>query len=337
MATVFERLEILVKELASKIEDISTEIKSINDRISDVKSEVNSMFLNFSDIISERFEEIGQKLSSVGGTATATGESSKAVEDLRVLIESFIEKVPSTDRVQDISEITSLKTDVTDLKDSVEMLKDAMNYVTDTIGDVSKKIELIPTVIEKSLPKVDSEEKPKPLKKEKAVTPKIKTESKSQGFEKVIYKGAIRDSQRPKKATVEPAIRPDIARIYSGVLKTPGTPSTVKKTQKTSTQEVKTIKVESTPRTPPGKVPDEVFHLLENIKQKINIPIDQLAIFMENTRDEIVKIYKFHPALYELGTFARKLRKYPPNTTLEPDIMNLLVDKINEWKKRLVF
>ena len=82
-------------------------------------------------------------------------------------------------------------------------------------------------------------------------------------------------------------------------------------------------------------VPVEVLDLLDSLKSKIETPAVKFADYMEFVRDEIVRIYKFHPAIYELGTFARKLKKYPQNMKMDPDIIALLFDKIDEWKQRI--
>ncbi|NHI92561.1 MAG: hypothetical protein EAX96_08655 [Candidatus Lokiarchaeota archaeon] len=338
MATVFERLEIIVKELASKIDNLASEMGNITGMLNDFKTETNNMFLNFSDILAERFEEISEKINFTSGIAPSGEGDSKLADQLRVMIESSIQKIPTGKISQDTSSIDKMDKELTDLKDSVEMLKDAMNYVTNTLGDVSKKIELVPSVLERSIPHIEKVEKVKVFEEKGFQISESDIDISKEGLEQVIYKGALR-SQQPKaqKSTVEPAIRPDIARIYGGVLKPPSTPSTIKSAAIQPLPETKTIKVESTPRVTAEKVPDKVIHLLESIKERLHINVDQLAFEMENIRDEIVKIYKFHPALYELGTFSRKLKKYPPNTTLDDDIRNLLFDKINEWKKRLIF
>ncbi len=311
MATVFERLEIMVKELSSKIENLSTEIGEIKTIMGENKSEVNSMFTSFSDIIAERFEELNEGVKSSGGVITSDGISSGAIKELKTLIASFSEKIPSNIGGANIN-LTSVTSEISELRESVEMLKDAMNYVTDSIGNLSKQIE----------------------ESQITTTSAVQQSSGDKSIEKVIYKGALRPPPaRVAKTTIEPAIRPDIARIYSGVIKGKETaaPTT------TAHIETKTIKVESTPVVTTGKVPDHVFELLDSIKGSVNDEVGNLVIRMENVRDEIVKIYKFHPALYELGTFARKLKKYPGKEYLDPDLSSLLTDKINEWKKRLVF
>ncbi len=90
--------------------------------------------------------------------------------------------------------------------------------------------------------------------------------------------------------------------------------------------------------TPSGQGPmADVFKLLDSIKakSKSSITAGQMAIEMEQTRDTIVKIFRWHPALYELATMARRLKKYPEGSALDSEMQQLLSDKIEEWKKRI--
>lgn len=49
-------------------------------------------------------------------------------------------------------------------------------------------------------------------------------------------------------------------------------------------------------------VPIEVINLLDSLKTRVEYPAVEFAEAMEQIRDEIVKIYRFHPTLYELGS-----------------------------------
>ncbi|NVM30797.1 MAG: hypothetical protein HWN65_18300 [Candidatus Helarchaeota archaeon] len=95
----------------------------------------------------------------------------------------------------------------------------------------------------------------------------------------------------------------------------------------------------STPSTAPsvGGTIGEVLNVLDLIKQKAQsgITAPKLAIEMEEARDKIVKIYRWHPALYELATFARRLKKQPEGSGVDAEHQNLLLEKINEWKNRI--
>ncbi|HUY01331.1 MAG TPA: hypothetical protein VMV49_17350 [Candidatus Deferrimicrobium sp.] len=81
----------------------------------------------------------------------------------------------------------------------------------------------------------------------------------------------------------------------------------------------------------------DVINLLDEIKTKAKSGITavQLANEMEQTRDTIVKIFRWHPALYELATFARRLKKYPEAAGLDTEILELLLEKVEEWKNRV--
>ncbi|NVM04976.1 MAG: hypothetical protein HWN67_21825 [Candidatus Helarchaeota archaeon] len=133
---------------------------------------------------------------------------------------------------------------------------------------------------------------------------------------------------------------------FRKVAKSPAKKVPIAKVVTTPPKPSKKLKIIPTEIPPPSKrapipikvgktVPVEVLDLLDSLKSKIETPAVKFAEYMEWVRDEIVRIYKFHPAIYELGTFARKLKKYPQNMKIDPDIIALLFDKIDEWKQRI--
>ena len=91
-----------------------------------------------------------------------------------------------------------------------------------------------------------------------------------------------------------------------------------------------------TPLTGEGPVA-EAIQLLETIKDKAASGITGVALAaeMEQIRDTIVKVFRWHPALYELATFARRLKKIPEGTGLDVENLQLLVEKVEEWKTRI--
>jgi hypothetical protein len=98
----------------------------------------------------------------------------------------------------------------------------------------------------------------------------------------------------------------------------------------------------SRPAPPPAVAPKEgplteVFKLLDSLKEKAQSGINaiQLANEMEQTRDAIVKIFRWHPALYELATFARRLKKYAEGAPLDNETKTSLLEKVEEWKNRI--
>jgi len=78
-----------------------------------------------------------------------------------------------------------------------------------------------------------------------------------------------------------------------------------------------------------------VFKLLDSIREKAEseITANELASEMEQIRDAIVKIFRWHPALYELATFARRLKKLQGR--IDNETKTLLLEKVEEWKNRV--
>jgi hypothetical protein len=87
-----------------------------------------------------------------------------------------------------------------------------------------------------------------------------------------------------------------------------------------------------------GKTPPIVAEVLGLLTQRAQGGADAhaLANIMENARDTISKSWRWHPALYELGTFARKLRKIPKGQPPDSSLLNNLMQKIKEWSEKMV-
>ena len=87
------------------------------------------------------------------------------------------------------------------------------------------------------------------------------------------------------------------------------------------------------------KVPEIVEEIFGLIVQRTQGGADahSLAKVIENARDTISKSWKWHPSLYELGTFARKLRtNFKASELPSQEIVQLLMQKIKEWKIKMV-
>ena len=61
-----------------------------------------------------------------------------------------------------------------------------------------------------------------------------------------------------------------------------------------------------------------------------------MADHIREMRDEIAKIFAWHPVLFEMSLFARdKLKKYPVNSILKKKDKELLLENVENWKRRL--
>ncbi|MHA1130726.1 MAG: hypothetical protein ACTSQQ_07950, partial [Candidatus Helarchaeota archaeon] len=82
----------------------------------------------------------------------------------------------------------------------------------------------------------------------------------------------------------------------------------------------------------------EVIKLLDSIAEraKSGISAAQLGNEMEQIRNKIVEIYQWHPALFELAAFSRRLKASSTETTIDPPILNNLLSQIENWKERIL-
>ncbi|MHA1265918.1 MAG: hypothetical protein ACTSRS_11870 [Candidatus Helarchaeota archaeon] len=90
---------------------------------------------------------------------------------------------------------------------------------------------------------------------------------------------------------------------------------------------------------PPASDPRaKVIALLDSIsdKAKSGMPAAQLGRTMEQIRTKIVEVFEWHPTLFELAAFARRLKKSPEGLGIDTDTFQLLIDKIEAWKQRIL-
>ncbi|MHA1377003.1 MAG: hypothetical protein ACTSRG_01350 [Candidatus Helarchaeota archaeon] len=95
--------------------------------------------------------------------------------------------------------------------------------------------------------------------------------------------------------------------------------------------------IEKTGTKKKGKTPPivlEVFQLIEE-RAKGGESGNALSRIIENARDTISKSWKWHPLLYEVGTFARKLKKFA-DKPIGDEVLKLLLQKLDEWKEKMV-
>jgi chromosome segregation ATPase len=82
----------------------------------------------------------------------------------------------------------------------------------------------------------------------------------------------------------------------------------------------------------------EVIKLLDSIAQRARsgIPAQQLGNEMEQIRNKIVEIFQWHPALFELAAFSRRLKAASADTQVDANTLNNLLSQIENWKKRIL-
>ncbi|NVM27899.1 MAG: hypothetical protein HWN65_03570 [Candidatus Helarchaeota archaeon] len=92
------------------------------------------------------------------------------------------------------------------------------------------------------------------------------------------------------------------------------------------------------PTGPASGAQQEAVRLLDTIaaRARSGIPGSQLAQEMEQTRNRIVEVFQWHPALFELAAFARRLKQLPVGTVLDAGTLNSLLERIEAWKSRIL-
>ncbi len=91
--------------------------------------------------------------------------------------------------------------------------------------------------------------------------------------------------------------------------------------------------------TPPVSGPKaQVIMLFDSIlvKAQTGMTAPQLAAEMEQIRNQIVEIFEWHPTLFELAAFARRVKRGPANTPIDPTTLQSLIEKVEAWKQRIL-
>ncbi len=79
----------------------------------------------------------------------------------------------------------------------------------------------------------------------------------------------------------------------------------------------------------------DIFNNLVNLVEE-EISALELADHIQEMRDEIAKIFAWHPVLFEMTLFARdKLKKYPVNLKLKKKDREILLENVENWRRRL--
>lgn len=140
----------------------------------------------------------------------------------------------------------------------------------------------------------------------------------------------------PKKAKPAPKIKEAAPITPKPAPKIPEKPIVVEKPSIVKKPPiVKPAQVEAEVK-PAEEIPVEVLQIFDNISNTVVSKVNStmLAEIMNHARDEIIKVYKWHPVLYELASFSRRIEKMPEGP-LDTEITSLLLEKIEDWKNRI--
>ncbi|NVM02353.1 MAG: hypothetical protein HWN67_08450 [Candidatus Helarchaeota archaeon] len=286
----------------------STKISGLGESVREVRDSIRGM-----DSLKEDFAanlgimgELNISMSGLKGTMDTLSSKFEGLAGLADLGKVAKDLKPAIDDLKTtMGTIGELKETLTDIKKSATTLGDLKLLATELkatmaeFRETSKTIGIATPAASVGLPKTKPIAKPisiKPISSSTTTGPKpISKKPKS----KEPLKAGI-TYKRKKPTTAKPA---------------KGKPAKKKKG-----------------KTPPIVL--EVFQLIEQRAQR-GETAGALSKIIENARDTISKSWKWHPILYEVGTFARKLKKYPPEKPPDTEVINLLMKKMEEWKEKM--
>ncbi|MHA1298946.1 MAG: hypothetical protein ACTSO9_05820 [Candidatus Helarchaeota archaeon] len=328
----------------NQLADSAGAIQSMNMSMEQVKNAVKGM--GDLRLVSEN---ITASTAKIGGVIDSIREVRDAVRGLDALKEDFAANLGImgelnismsglkstmdilTTKFEGLAGLAELGKMAKDLKPAIDELKTTMSAITglkDTLADIKKSatalgdIKLLSTELKASMAEI--RETSKTLK----VAAPVSTSSVSIGTSAKPIARPI--SIKPIGSSTSPK---PIGSKSSEPLKA-GITFSRKKTESATKP---SPKLTAKPTKKKGKTPPIVLEVFQLIEQRASggESGEALSRIIENARDTISKSWKWHPILYEVGTFARKIKKLGPKP-INDEIMKLLLTKIEEWKEKMV-
>ncbi|NVM02892.1 MAG: hypothetical protein HWN67_11180 [Candidatus Helarchaeota archaeon] len=153
----------------------------------------------------------------------------------------------------------------------------------------------------------------------------------------LIKQTVIEETKAPKEVTTPPEEPKPAAKVEkpAPVLEKP-TPKIKEKPPVVKKPPIVKPAKPTSATEPTEEVPEEVLLLFEEISNAVvsNVTANELANAMNTARENIIKVFKWHPVLYELASFSRRIQKMPEGP-LDAEITSLLLEKIEDWKNRI--
>jgi division protein CdvB (Snf7/Vps24/ESCRT-III family) len=326
-----------LKNMQSSLSSLS-DLQGISNQITKAASQISGL-QNALIEIRDSIRGLNELKEGFEATLATLGEFRIAMNGLKETMDKMTTSFEGIASLADLGSLAkTLKPDIKELTDALSGIRELRQSISDlakqtaSIGDMKVLTSELRVAMREirsamssgsvatpiSTPAASSPPVPKPTMVVKrpsttAPTPTIKTEEKpkvySAGRTKISTPTASPISETPEKPSIAPS--------------------------------VKQAAIQSEAKSKAGKekkVPDIVEEVFSMIVQRAQGGADahSLSKVIDNARDTISKSWKWHPALYELGAFSRKLRNnFKENELPSKEMVQLLMQKISEWKDKM--
>ncbi len=174
------------------------------------------------------------------------------------------------------------------------------------------------------------------IKETKALVEELKREKELEKKQAAELSELIKETVTEDAGTEETAVKRDL--VTPSITTTPST--VVKETPPPVSEPQKLPVVKPTEpelAAEMEEIPQEVNQIFDGISNAVlsKVSAGELFQIMDDARNSIVKVFRWHPVLYELASFSRRISKLPANEPLSVDISSLLIEKITDWKTRI--
>lgn len=340
---------VLFEEIKDRINKIVRGNRYIISEFEKFKGSIQNLQKNLQDVSDpdKSLAEIKDKLDSLSDLF----KLGKTVKNLKPTINELNETMKSMSEIK--KTVDDIKKSVTTLGD-LKLLASELKMTMAEIRETSKIMKMDVTTAEIELAKIKPTIKPiekiTPISSSKSIEQKtVSSDPLTKGPLKASPMYKIKKTEsvtqtNPESIKTEPIIikpitmksiqsEPTIIKPITMKLIKPE-PTIIKPIIKNSNKVDEIIKAPSKKKGITHPIVLEIFQLIKQRAQS-GESAEALSKHIENARDTIAKSWKWHPALLELGTFARKLKKLPPKKPPSPDLIKILLEKLEEWKAKM--
>ncbi len=337
----FEKFKGSIENLQKNIQDVSDPDKSL----AEIKDKLDSLSDLFK--LGKTVKNLKPTINELNETMKSMSEIKKTVDDIKKSVTTLGDlKLLASELKMTMAEIREtskiMKMDVTTAE--IELAKIKPTIKPPTIKPIEKirPISSSKSIEQKTVssdPLTKGPLKASPMYKIKKPESVTETKAESIKTEPIIIKPTTVKSIKSEPTIIKPitmkSIKSEPTIIKPITMKLiKSEPTIIKPIIKNSNKVDKIIKAPSKKKGITHPIVLEIFQLIKQRAQS-GESAEALSKHIENARDTIAKSWKWHPALLELGTFARKLKKLPPKNPPSPDLIKILLEKLEEWKAKM--
>ncbi|MHA1269412.1 MAG: hypothetical protein ACTSPY_06445 [Candidatus Helarchaeota archaeon] len=325
-----------IKEMQSALSSLS-DLRGISDQITKSASQISGL-QNALIEIRDSIRGLNELKEGFEATLATLGEFRIAMNGLKETMDKLTSSFEGIASLADLGTLAkTLRPDIQELTEAMSGIRELRSAISDlakqtaSIGDM----KVLTSELRVAMREIRSVMSSAPTAAPSAPVAPTATVPKPTMVVKRPSTSTSSTQTKEKKPVVYSATRTKVAAPSATPVSTQTQP------KPSIAPSIKQAAIQSETKATAGKekkvpsIVEEVFNLIIQRTQG-GADAHSLAKVIENAKDTISKSWKWHPSLFELGTFARRLRNNFKESELpSQEIIQLLMQKIEDWKNKM--